>query len=138
MSPVEDPRDPSGDVRKLFENTYELIRRQRWLIIAIFLTILGASVVYILRAAPEFKAESVIVVEEQKYDRSNALTLGNISGLDNSSTTMHLLVLAQSTGLSERVADRVIELRDVPGSTEKFSLLVEELSESSFGETHSV
>lgn len=127
MSPVEDPLDGSGDVRRLFESTYELLRRERWLILVIFLTILGASVVYVLHKAPEFKAESVLVVDEQKYDPSNALTLGNISGLDNSSTTMHLLVLEKSTGLSELVADRVMELGSVPGSTEKFSLLVEEL-----------
>lgn len=103
LSPAEQP----SDVRSSVAGGYEILRRQKWLILTVFVTVMGAASLYVVRATQEYQATSLLLVEVRPYDPANALSMGSISGLDNTNVTMHQLVLKNSTSLFQSVADRV-------------------------------
>lgn len=93
--------------------------------LAIFLGVVGASVLYVVRTTPEYASEGLLLVENRRYDPSNALTMGYIPAVDGFSAEMQLEILAHSPVIVRNVAERVLAAEFVPDTDLRFSVLDE-------------
>lgn len=123
-SAVLTPLGASPDVRSTLAGGYDILRRQKWLILIVFALTVGAATLYVFRTTPEYQATSLLLVEVRPYDPADALSMGYISGIDNTNVTMHELVLRNSTLLFENVAEELAGTLlpvDDPPSTAEFA-----------------
>lgn len=122
-------RDPDGlepfDIRLRLQGAYEVIRRRHWLMLGVFLGVVAASIIYVVKTAPEYAASSFLMVDDRRYDPSNALSMGYVASVDIASSDMQLEVLTKSPTIARKVAEKIIDLQVVPGTEERFSVLGE-------------
>ena len=101
----------------------DFLIRGRWIILGVFLAALIASWAYVQLAVPRYQAASLVLVKDASRTVPGTLSL-EIGESQNLATEM--LVLENSSGIAERVADRLFDLGAVPATGEPLSILVDQ------------
>lgn len=118
------PHAALGNARKAFQKTVENLRRQRWLILAIFLSVLAITIFFTTRQTPRYQAESILLVKtERPLEPSNALTYGYLTSLEDQSMATQVLLLGYSYDLAEQVAQRLLNQKTIPETGQLLSIL---------------
>lgn len=127
------PPPENTDAKKSLQGVLEALRRGKWLVIATFVLALVGAVVYTIKATPQYRAASLLLVSTQSSGASSdALAIIGGAGVDDRNLSNQVLILKQSLLIAERTAERLLEAKTAPETDQPLSVLerfVEETGE---------
>src|SRR5690554_6723126 len=105
--------DPQGNGRKKFEQTLDLLYRRRWIVISTFLLVAVGTAIYALTRPPEYRAQSVVVVNLARThapQQMMGIDAGdNFFARNDRTLAGELFLIRSSYTVSQRVNERLRE-----------------------------
>ncbi|GAB5519499.1 MAG: polysaccharide biosynthesis tyrosine autokinase [Rhodothermales bacterium] len=99
---------------------FDMLLKGKWLILAAFFLVVGITALYTFTVAPEYQAESLLLID----DGSSGPQLSEALGLElGSSNVANEVEVIRSRKIRLAVADVLIAMQQVPGSSEQLSIL---------------
>jgi capsular exopolysaccharide synthesis family protein len=114
--PVDDLADDEISLREIFD----VLLKGKWIILSAFSAVLLIVAGYTFLQAPKYESSATLFVSNQGSSPQLGQLLGLETGSRNISNEIEIL---RSRRISERVAERLLDLRYLPGSTEALSVL---------------
>ena len=119
-APPPPPTEPPTRLaaRRAFREKGEMFKRHRGLFLVVFLTVLGAFVLYSALAPKEYRAYSVLLIHPQRSaavqdDGVEALT--DAPGGEDERVLNQALILQQATAIARETAERLLAAEDAAG-----------------------
>ena len=105
------------DTKASLHAALRILRRGKWVVLAVTLLVLGLVTAYTLLLEPVYESYTVLMIEDQQPDNdalSEALSSGIIGALGRGDRglTNQALLLQQSLVIAERTARRLLSLQD--------------------------
>ena len=99
----------------------EVLFKNKWIILASFVLVLAAAVLYTARQDPEYEAKSTVYVNPQQ---SNNAQLTELLGLESSNRNVaNEIEIAKSRKIAMRVAEQLIDIERVPGTDRMLTVI---------------
>lgn len=114
------------DPKRSIAEKIDVLKRGKWYILVVFLVVMAGVVGYNELATPTYEAYSLLLIDtRQTADATGTGTfdLMNEPALNSRKLPNQALILGQSLLIAERTAERLLEMRNVPDTGEKFSVL---------------
>lgn len=124
FSPSAYQRQPNEAKSSLHE-ALEILRLGKWYIISVTALVMAAVAVYTFVAEPVYEASAMLIIDKDasKINEANQLPYAKPGIIQNSSIDNQLHYLRNSRGIAKHTADRLIELRTLPGTSEPLNVL---------------
>ncbi|MEM8488544.1 MAG: polysaccharide biosynthesis tyrosine autokinase [Bacteroidota bacterium] len=124
FSPGAYQRQPNEAKSSLHE-ILEILRLGKWYIISVTLLVLAAVTVYTFLAEPVYEASAILLIDKDasKINEAGNLPFAKPGLVQNSDIDNQLHYLRNSREIAQHTADRLIELRTLPGSSQPLHVL---------------
>ncbi len=124
FSPNAFQRQPNEAKSSLHE-ALEILRLGKWYIISVTLLVLAAVTVYTFVAEPVYEASSILIIDTDasKLNEENQLPFAKPGIISNSKMDNQIHYLRNSREIAKHTADRLIELRTLPGTSTPLNVL---------------
>ena len=98
----------------------DVLRKSKWLILGCFLGVLALAALYVFLKTPQYRATTSILVDEQQ----STPQLGELMGLSGAQNNIaNEVEILKSRTIALGVADRLLDEQNVPGTSERLSVL---------------
>lgn len=98
----------------------EVLFKNKWIILLCFVAVLAAAAFYTLRQDPEYEATSTVYVNANQSNPQLVELLGLESHNRN---ILNEIEIAKSRAIALRVAQKLIDVRNVPGTNKRLTML---------------
>ena len=115
------PKEPKTALHELLE----IIRTGKWYILSVFTLVFSAVVLYTFTTDSVYEASTLMMLDTNASESQDKLELEFTKGtsFDNSSLANQTLILQQSTEIARRTAERLLEIKTLPGSGQPLAVL---------------
>ena len=115
----------SNEAKSSLHEALEILRLGKWYIIIVTLIVMSAVGVYTFTSEPVFEASSIMMVDTEASKNEN--DLGTVftkqANVINSKLEDQIHILKNSVEIAQRTANRLIEMRTLPGTSEPLQVL---------------
>lgn len=115
----------SNEAKSSLHEALEILRLGKWYIIGVTLLVMSAVAVYTFTAEPLYESSTLLMVDTQAAENESELgtTFTKQNGVTKSNLETQIHILKNSLELGQRAANRLIEMRTLPGTSEPLNIL---------------
>lgn len=114
------------DPKKSFREVVQMLRRGKWLILFVFLAVLGGIAAYTFLTPPKYEAYAILLVDTQQgQTKAVESPLGGLMDnmMSNRKLSNQALILQQSLVIATRTAERLRQTETLPGTSIPLTIL---------------
>lgn len=119
------PPAPPWEPKKTIATLLDIVWRGKWMILAVLLLAMGVAAWQIKNLPPPSYIAQTLLLIETEGPQNEALSSGYLDGgsLGDRNLANQIVVIQQSLAIAERVAQRLIDLEQVPKTGQRISVL---------------